>query len=262
MQRKIHTFIISLPKDKERRETLEKQLNELDIPFSILDAVHGASLSTEEYERSYNREKAARLFNRELSRGELGCALSHIAIYQKMVAENIPYALILEDDAKVLTDNLPATLNNLTQLYTDQAPVAVLLNRIRYNGKNGIRVDEDHLVYDAYRGFGTYGYFITRATAQILARNLYPVYVVADKWEYFQEKFVTVKALVPYVIGLSPASVSSSIDSMGGIRNRKLTNISNYKYHIRRLYGKILFEIGSRPFIKIMHQEKSKFDLL
>jgi glycosyl transferase family 25 len=34
-----------------------------------------------------------------LNRGEIGCALSHFKVYQKIIDENLPYALIFEDDA-------------------------------------------------------------------------------------------------------------------------------------------------------------------
>ena len=37
-------------------------------------------------------------FGRELTPGELGCSLSHIRLWEKMVKENIPEVLILEDD--------------------------------------------------------------------------------------------------------------------------------------------------------------------
>jgi glycosyl transferase family 25 len=256
----IHTFIISLPKDKDRRAPLERQLQKLAMPFSVVTAVHGASLSASELEASYDRKKAVQLFNRELSKGELGCALSHVSIYQKMVAENIPYALILEDDAKILDDDLAATLSRLAQCTADETPAAVLLSHVsRYDGNKKIELDGKHAVYDAYRGVCAHGYFITKAGAEILARNLYPVYVVADKWEYFQENFIAVKALVPYAIGLTSASLSSSIEAMG-VRAKKLENSRNYLYYIRRNFKQLLFSIRSRPFIRIEYQDKSELD--
>jgi glycosyl transferase family 25 len=261
IQKNIQTFIISLPKDKKRREYLGSQLQKLDIPFSIANAVHGASLSAEELEASYDREKAVRLFNRELSKGEIGCALSHVSIYKKMVAENIPYALILEDDASILDDDLSATLSRLAQAYTHQTPVAVLLNHVpRYDGNKKTELDGGHCIYDAYRGVCAHGYFITQAAAEVLAKNLYPVYVVADKWEYFQERYIQVKALVPYSIGLTSASLSSSIDAMG-VRAKKMVSGRNYMYYIRRHLKQLASLVGPRRSIRIEYQEKSRFDL-
>ena len=256
----IQTFIISLPKDAHRREQLGKQLQDLAIPFSVINAVHGKSLSSEELDASYDRDKALALFNRELSKGEIGCALSHVSIYRKMVEEDIPYALILEDDAKILDADLPAILAKLAQRYPAQMPVAVLLNHVlRYDGSTKIELDENRCVYEAYRGVNAHAYFITKAAAEILAGNLYPVYVVADKWEYFQEQFFPVKAMVPYPIGLTPESLASSIDAMG-VRVKKANNTRNYGYYLRKYLKQIAFLIGSRPFIRLKYQDIHELD--
>jgi len=260
-QETVRTFVISLPHDKDRRENLEKQLQKLHIPFSIVEAVNGMSLSQEELETLYDRKKALRLFNRELSKGEIGCALSHMSIYKKIVTENIPYALILEDDAKILDDDLSVTLEKLQKIYAEKSPVVTLLSYVpRYIGNNKVQLDNDHCIYDTYRAACAHGYFITKAAAETLIKHLYPIYVVADKWEYFQERFIPVKALIPYSIGLTPASLASNIDAMGG-RSKKVAGHKNHRYYIKRLLNQILFLIKSRPFIQIKYQEKSKLDL-
>ncbi|MCS0590472.1 glycosyltransferase family 25 protein [Massilia norwichensis] len=259
-QNSIPTFIISLPKDAHRREQLGKQLQDLALPFSVIQAVHGKSLSSEELDASYDRDKAIALFNRELSKGEIGCALSHLSIYRKMVEEDIPYALILEDDARILDEDLPATLSKLAQCHAAQAPVAVLLNHVmRYDGSTKIQLDDSRCLYEAYRGVNAHAYFITKAAAEILVRNLYPVYVVADKWEYFQEQYFPVTAMVPYPIGLAPVCLSSSIDAMGK-RVKKIGNGRNYKYYLRKYLNQLKFLIMSRPFIRLEHQRVHELD--
>lgn len=223
-----------------------------------MNAVNGATLAQE---APYDREKAIRLFNRELSKGELGCALSHLAVYDVMVSENIPHALVLEDDANILDPKLSATLSKLATLYPPETPVVVLLNHVpRYDGNKKADLDDGRCVYDAYRGVGAHAYFITRAAAKILGENLYPVYVVADKWEYFQERFIEVKALVPYSVGLSSFSLSSTID-VSGKREKKAATGGNYVYYARRYWRQLLNLVRYRPFIRIEQQKKSEFDL-
>lgn len=260
IQKEIPTFIVSLPKDRERREYLERQLTALGMPFSVFDAVHGKSLSPEELAANYDADKAVRLFNREMSRGEIGCALSHVGIYRQMVEQDIPHALILEDDASVLDRELPAILAKLAQFYPVQAPVAVLLNHVkRYDSNKKDPLDDTRCIYDAYRAVCTHAYFITKAGAEKLLRHLYPVYVVADKWEYFQERYIPVKALVPYPVGLAPSSVSSSIEAMG-VREKKLVNSRNYMYYLRRYAGQLKYKIWSKPFVRVEFQPKLPSD--
>lgn len=257
----VPTFIISLPKDRHRLDALGAQLRALEMPFTAIEAVHGASLDAAELAAAYDARKALRLFNRELSRGEIGCALSHVKIYRKMVEEDIPCALVLEDDAKILDPDLAATLAKLKTRYPAQTPTAVLLSHAkRYDGNSGVALDAQRNVYDAYRGVCAHGYFITRAAAAILLDKLYPVFVVADKWEFFQARYIGVRALVPYAIGLTPASRDSSIDGMG-VREKKLVHRGSVRYYVRRHIERLVYLVRSHPFIRIEHQQKSELDL-
>lgn len=260
-QEKTHVFIISLPHDRHRLESLEKQLRKLNIPFSVVEAVNGMLLSEKELKESYDQRKALRLFNRELSKGEIGCALSHMSIYKKMVKDNIFHALILEDDALILNSELLSILSNLKKFQSEKAPISTILSRSSHYIENKkVQLDDNHCICDIYRAAGTHGYFLTKAAAEILVKHLYPIYVVADKWEHFQERFISVKALVPYAIGHSPTSLVSNIDIMDG-RSRKVGDHKNPVFYIKRFIKKITFLIGYRPFIRIKYQEKSKLDL-
>jgi glycosyl transferase family 25 len=257
----IHIFVISLAEEVHRRQFLEEQLRALNLRYTIVDAVDGAQLAGGELDCSYDSDKALRLFNRELSKGEIGCALSHLSIYRKMVEEYCPYALVLEDDAKILDKDISRTLARIAGIYSDQTPAVVLLNHVmRYDANTKIALNGTHGIYDAYRGVCSHAYFITRSAAKILMRNLYPVHVVADKWEYIQQNFVSVKALVPYSVGLTAASHTSSIDGRGA-RVRKVLNRKSFAYYLRRYVDRTRFFMRSRPFIRVEYQPKSRLDL-
>lgn len=90
-------IIISLKRATERREHIVRQMQEQKIPFEFFDAVDGRTL-TEEQKSKADLKLAEKLLGHTLVPGEIGCALSHIGIYEKMVQENIPSCIILEDD--------------------------------------------------------------------------------------------------------------------------------------------------------------------
>ena len=48
-----------------------------------------------------NIKTGRRLNHRDITPGAIGCALSHIKIYKKMIEENIPYAIVFEDDCGI-----------------------------------------------------------------------------------------------------------------------------------------------------------------
>ena len=80
-----------------RRQNIVKSFEKYSIYFSFFDAVDGRKLSDSQIKDLYDDNKAKQI-DCNLTRAEIGCALSHKALYQKMVSENIPEMLIFEDD--------------------------------------------------------------------------------------------------------------------------------------------------------------------
>ena len=90
-----------MKKDTERLEFMSKQLSVLDIPFAIQEGIDG---KTYDFQKIYDESLAIKLNGAELTPGEKGCLLSHRLIWEKVVKENIAYALILEDDIELTPD--------------------------------------------------------------------------------------------------------------------------------------------------------------
>jgi hypothetical protein len=91
----IHTIIINLPKDIERRAFMEMQLDRLSIPFTILSATDGR---THDFAGIYDEERAIRCHGAPLTAPEKGCALSHKRALESFLASGEKYGLIMEDD--------------------------------------------------------------------------------------------------------------------------------------------------------------------
>ncbi|MEG8230839.1 glycosyltransferase family 25 protein [Candidatus Rickettsia tasmanensis] len=79
----------------------------------------------------------SKILNHTLTAGELGCYCSHREIWLKMVKDNIPYALIIEDDAILNDDFRNKFLTMLKHLPTDWDLIYLSLshskNKIFYN---------------------------------------------------------------------------------------------------------------------------------
>lgn len=97
----IPVFVINLPKDKNRREFVEKQLSSAGLKYEFVDGVYG---DDERVTVVYDEELAKKEQGKPLTRGEKGCAFSHRSLYERIVNENISCALILEDDV-ILPEN-------------------------------------------------------------------------------------------------------------------------------------------------------------
>jgi glycosyl transferase family 25 len=86
----VPVYVVSLRRATERRQFMEEHLRELGIEYAVIDAVRGDALDPD------CRKELNPAGN--LSPAEVGCYLSHVQIYERMIKENIPVALILEDD--------------------------------------------------------------------------------------------------------------------------------------------------------------------
>lgn len=91
-------FIINLKESVERRIKMENQLKKLKLKYEFIDAVDGRKMS-EQQKKSITQE-----VNYAFLPGEIGCALSHQKIYQRMLDESTDVALILEDDVILNAD--------------------------------------------------------------------------------------------------------------------------------------------------------------
>ena len=69
----------------------------IDIEF--IDAVDGRKMNTQELNQLFNLKRFKSLYFREARPGEVGCTMSHQRCFQAIIDQNLPYALLLEDDA-------------------------------------------------------------------------------------------------------------------------------------------------------------------
>lgn len=97
----IPIFVINLPVDKDRRQAIEKRLNDLNAVYEVVDGVYGDDVRVVE---RYDDARAIKEHGKSMVFGERGCAMAHISVYERIVKENIHHSLILEDDI-LLPDN-------------------------------------------------------------------------------------------------------------------------------------------------------------
>lgn len=106
-------FVVNLAGATERRKGIEAQLRFLDLDYEIIEAVDGKAL-TPEQEAQVDRAGAERRLGEPLLPGEVGCALSHQKVYQRMLELGLDNAIVLEDDA-LLGDGFLSVVRALTR---------------------------------------------------------------------------------------------------------------------------------------------------
>ena len=177
----IPVFVISLPDCHDRRAGISAALDGLGLPFEFADAVDGRRGLPPERESEIDRTEARRKGN-ILTDAEFACALSHIDVYRRIVADGIPYALVLEDDAVPRPDLVPYLAGRhyegaeLTQL-SQTGPRTY----VRRSGAKSLF--GDHRSYLPIRNWkvrGAFGYVISQCAARHFVENALPVIREAD----------------------------------------------------------------------------------
>jgi len=116
-------WIVSLEHATERRAKVSDAFASLDVPFEIVDAVDGAALSAEQIAR-YSNWRSLFAMGRPMERGMLGASLSHLSLWERMVAEQVPIAGIFEDDVEPCPE-LRTVLESLDVLPPDWSVVTL-----------------------------------------------------------------------------------------------------------------------------------------
>lgn len=181
----MRTFVLNLEHNTERKKYMQDILKGIPIDYEFFPAVYGRNI--ENISEVYDSELAQKKSKRQLNAGEIGCALSHKAIYKKMIDENIPQALILEDDISLSSD-FYSVYKALSEIKIGNK--IVLLGTMSTKKKWKIwknQLTADHSMYLVLNNYGgTYGYVIGLDAAKKIYYHNEKIFIVADDWKYYR----------------------------------------------------------------------------
>ncbi|WP_171993459.1 glycosyltransferase family 25 protein [Campylobacter mucosalis] len=198
-----------------------------------------------------------------LTKGEIGCALSHLKIYQKMIDENIPYALILEDDAG-FSDEFCEILAKIDEFLSkkDDFELVCLMQLEDACFKNlTIKIDKNLRLYKFSSGFRTHGYIITKTAAAKLLKLNTPIILEADSWlQFYELSGLRIYTLNKDVIFTTDRDgTNSSIGTQERLnfakqkfiaKKQRMKKIGGVSYRFRRILQRLRNKIFTRIFTK------------
>lgn len=215
----IPCFVINLAHAVERRAHMEQQLQMQGIQAEFIDAVNGRQMNEAERQSHLNSEKM-REIGWKLSPAEIGCALSHLKVYELMVERQLPYAIILEDDIELAGDFAALfqdeTFKQIEQDIPAHEPHSVQLNYVRRAYRYGFTdiVGTRYMRVRSYSAtWSTAAYIITLPAAKKLLEERYPIWAPADDWNYSARElgWFTMHAISPNPVWESKQSTDSAI---------------------------------------------------
>jgi glycosyl transferase family 25 len=230
------TFVINLERSTIRRASIQKQLDEQGIDFEFIKAVDGALLTDEYLAKVCNFEELAKRPHIQ-HKGMYGCILSHYYIYEKIVANKLPYALILEDDV-VIQAGIKAVLAELeTKIQANEAILLFTQNNFMptvLSEQNSETLPGKHrLSYpmEPWALGSTAGYIISQAAAKGMLNYMLPIHVGPDAWiTFYRDKAISsLRCVTPFLV--KPAGFTSDIDyvTKSGLMGKALAFVKEHR---------------------------------
>ncbi len=232
---KTNIFVISLLHSQDRRVHIRKQMKSNGIQFEFVDAVYGKDIDMQNEPR-INYEKVKKYPN-WLTPNMIGCGLSHIKVYEKIVEQNLDFAIIFEDDV-VLGNDFREILENIPKVIDNNCAMLLYYQSwdiIKLQVKSGKALWGDYNVYEVdgkYRLISTGAYVITKAACKTMLEKTMPLYNAPDSWQFFFDSKAIENIKIVYPLPVSTYEFQSTISSL------KEIGTSGWKYKILNLTEK------------------------
>ena len=189
-------FIINLKKATTKLATISKELDIHSLKASIFEAIDGSQVKLPQSLKKWYDPYT----HLTLTCGELGCALSHFNLWQKIIDENIEKAIIIEDDITIIDNQFQKKIDEINANEFD----LIYLGRKKMSTIEEESFDTIYptLVKTSY-SYWTCAYAISYQGAKLLANELFlhniipideylPLMYNASPIDYLKETFATI----------------------------------------------------------------------
>ena len=157
-------YLINLGRSPERLAAADAALRTAGGAYTRVEGVDGRALDAKALRTAANRVRFRLIYGAWPSPGAIGCALSHQAVYRRMLAEDVPLALVFEDDIAI--PDPEAFRRTVEAIVRDNDPAVPTAWRLEQRP--------------------ACAYAVNLAGAQLLARlNRAPIVALADDWPRF-----------------------------------------------------------------------------
>lgn len=249
----ISKYLISLEKDHARRTLFFSQPHTED--FRVFSAINTMQCDWEELGTRFDLAQFEAHYGRKVTKGEIGCTLSHLAVYRQIVDDPAvseqDYALVCEDDA-LFHQNFQ---QNLTALLAQPLSVPILLigqsKILDFNAGeleinypttfNFLRHHAGSLSYAyPYKSYfaGTVGYLIKKSAARSFLAQLEKgkPFWLADDFLLFEQQFALSNQVVRPLMVIENPSLTSNLEAIRGSQANNLAK-KLMKYPLKKLFA-------------------------
>jgi len=166
-------FIV-LKRDKERNTYIRKLIKNNNINYyNIIDATDGKNIDLKYY---IDNNYITYLASRDMRLGAIGCAISHIKLWETFLKNNDNLLIVMEDDVYLMPDfneNLYHYINHLPKNF-DISYLLIHPNKL-YQNKFNNSIHINKYVKKGFGQWGTVAYILSKKGANRLIKLCKPI---------------------------------------------------------------------------------------
>ena len=247
----MNKYLISLDKDVQRRELFFAQPDTAD--FAVFSAINTMQKEWEELAEVFNPTKFEQYYGRNVTKGEIGCTLSHLAVYRQIVEDqNVTendYALVCEDDALFNANLSP----NTTALLTEKCDAdIVLIGQSKIAEFDDVELEINYPTtfsflrqtvgdvtvaypYNSYFA-GTVAYLIKKSAARAFLKQIEQEkpFWLADDFLLFETQFQINNNVVRPLVAIENPQLVSNLEAVRGSKSNNLVK-KLIKYPLKKI---------------------------
>ena len=247
----MNKYLISLDKDIQRRELFFAQPDTAD--FAVFSAINTMQKEWEALAEVFNPTKFEQHYGRNVTKGEIGCTLSHLAVYRQIVEDqNVTendYALVSEDDALFNSNLSPKTIALLTEK-CDADIVLIGQSKIAEFDDVELEINYpttfsflrqtvgDVTVSYPYKSYfaGTVAYLIKKSAARAFLKQLEQEkpFWLADDFLLFETQFQINNNVVRPLVAIENPQLVSNLEAIRGSKSNNLVK-KLIKYPLKKI---------------------------
>lgn len=250
------TVIISDVDNTLRRQNVKTETSRVGLDFTFFDAIMANRMDPDEV-----ASKA--LPNTFLTRGEIGCALSHLGVMREFLSSEEKSILICEDDIYFTDEFSKERLEKIRQFIEDtNEPRVLVLQKSIYHNKLVEKIDESLNIYSALNLFCTHGYVINRKAAENIISVQSPIYFEIDafKFYYWLQKCKLYCLNKDLVLQVSENYIPSTIRGRENDCLNKISKKDSFRYLYNNLTIKGKLICNWRRLRKALHKPFESLD--
>lgn len=94
-------YYLNMKTNPERASAINNRCQQLNIHIDRFDATIGADVDENEKRHYLDYISYSHIFSRKLTNGEVGCAISHLKIFEEFMRSDEEWLFVLEDDMQI-----------------------------------------------------------------------------------------------------------------------------------------------------------------